>query len=445
ITVQDTTAPAFVEELPADATVECDNVPDAATLTATDNCEGSVEVNFSESITGQDDECPSEYEIVRTWTTEDACGNVSEHVQTINVTDTTAPVFVEELPADATIECSEVSDPVALTAIDNCQEGTIKVEFNEVRTDGTCATDYILTRTWTAVDICGNVAEHIQIVTVTDTTAPETTTDFETVIDVNCGEIPAVPELEFEDACSSQIDVEFDETSTDDGSGSNYVITREWTVTDECSNAAVFTQTINVNLESAVQGSSADLCTGDDFEYDLFELLSGNYGPDGIWSVTSGDATIDGNIFNPYGVELGTYEFTYTDEQSECPSITTVTININDECVVLPCSDEFDPDKDIPKAITPNGDNRNDRFEITNLDNPECIGVTVELQVFNRWGAKIYESMNYQNNWQGESHDSSIGNAGKVPNGTYYYIININDTSGSRLASYAGPIYVGTK
>ena len=200
-----------------------------------------------------------------------------------------------------------------------------------------------------------------------------------------------------------------------------------------------------MNVEDAVQGSSADLCTGDDFEFDLFELLSGSYGTDGTWEVTSGNTTINGNIFNPFGVELGTYEFTYTDEQSECPSVTTVTISINDECVVLPCSDTFDPDNDIPKAVTPNGDNRNDRFEITGLDDPDCIDVTVHVQIFNRWGAMIYESQNYQNNWQGESSDRSIGNAGKVPNGTYYYIINLKDSSGSRLASYAGPIYVGTK
>ena len=113
--------------------------------------------------------------------------------------------------------------------------------------------------------------------------------------------------------------------------------------------------------------------------------------------------------------------------------------------MVLPCSDTFDPDNDIPKAVTPNGDNRNDRFEITGLDDPDCIDVTVHVQIFNRWGAMIYESQNYQNNWQGESSDRSIGNAGKVPNGTYYYIINLKDSSGSRLASYAGPIYVGTK
>ena len=40
---------------------------------------------------------------------------------------------------------------------------------------------------------------------------------------------------------------------TDDGSGSDFVITREWTVTDDVDNTAIFTQTVNVILEGCQQ------------------------------------------------------------------------------------------------------------------------------------------------------------------------------------------------
>ena len=50
VVVADTEAPAFVEALPADETVECDAVPAADVLTATDNCDDAVEVMFNESI-----------------------------------------------------------------------------------------------------------------------------------------------------------------------------------------------------------------------------------------------------------------------------------------------------------------------------------------------------------------------------------------------------------
>ena len=445
ITVEDNTAPTFVESLPADATVECDNVPTADVLTATDNCDANVTVSFTETLDGDADACPSEYTITRVWSVSDCAGNTTSHTQTITVEDSTAPTFVESLPADATVECDNVPTAETLTAIDNCDSNFIKVEFNEVRTDGSCVGDYILTRTWTATDICENIAEHIQIITVTDSTAPIVTTSFEAELTVNCGDIPSAPQLEFEDNCASQIDVTFNETSTDDGSGSNFVITREWTVSDECENTAIFTQIVNVILEGLVTGGSTDLCIGDNFDYDLFELLSGDYGTNGTWEVTLGNATLNDNFFNPFELELGEYRFTYTDSESECPSVTEVIIILNDACVVLPCLDAFDPDQHIPKAVTANGDNMNDTFRIDVLDtDSECFDVTMQLQIFNRWGALIYESKDYQNNWGGESHNNSIGSSGKVPTGTYYYILKLIE-NGKLIASYAGPIYVGTK
>jgi len=324
-----------------------------------------------------------------------------------------------------------------LTATDNCDTNNIKVEFNEVRTDGSCSSEYTLTRTWTAIDICGNQATHTQIISVTDSTAPIVTTEFETEISVMCGEIPGVPELEFEDACASEITVTFEETSTDDGSSQNYEIVRTWTVTDECANEAIYTQTIFVTVDANVTGSNTELCIGDDFNFNLFDLLSGDFDTGGTWEITSGNATIDGNLFNPFELELGTYTFTYTDNISECTSVTDVSITLNDDCVVLACSDR--DGVIISKAVTANGDQYNEYFTVTGI---EGCGFTVEVQIFNRWGAKIFESSNYQNTWNGLAHSSSVGNSDKVPTGTYYYIINLKN---SGLKPFAGPIYVGTK
>ena len=41
--------------------------------------------------------------ILRTWRATDQCGNLSEHLQKLNITDTTAPVLT--LPPDVTVEC----------------------------------------------------------------------------------------------------------------------------------------------------------------------------------------------------------------------------------------------------------------------------------------------------------------------------------------------------
>src|SRR5690606_41879644 len=76
-TVVDTIYPVFVNA-PADVTVECDAIPDPATVTATDNCDATPEVTYVETSNTVVDGCGT---IVRTWTATDACGNSVDHVQ----------------------------------------------------------------------------------------------------------------------------------------------------------------------------------------------------------------------------------------------------------------------------------------------------------------------------------------------------------------------------
>lgn len=66
-------------------------------------------------------------------------------------------------------------------------------------------------------------------------------------------------------------------------------------------------------------------------------------------------------------------------------------------------------DIEVPNVFTPNGDLDNQYFEFKNLDFfPGSV-----LTVFNRWGIKIYESADYQNNWNGDGH----------VDGVYYFIL----------------------
>lgn len=65
----------------------------------------------------------------------------------------------------------------------------------------------------------------------------------------------------------------------------------------------------------------------------------------------------------------------------------------------------------IPNVITPNGDGLNDAFKIRNLKLSDY-----HLQIFNRWGTRIFESKNYQNDWDGRNNS----------NGVYYYLLRHN-------------------
>ena len=90
ITVSDEEAPMFNEELPADVMVECHEVPAAAILTASDNC-ADVVVVFTEDTLSTD--CDHVYTLTRTWVADDGCGHSVSHSQTVEVTDTSVPVF----------------------------------------------------------------------------------------------------------------------------------------------------------------------------------------------------------------------------------------------------------------------------------------------------------------------------------------------------------------
>ncbi len=64
-------------------------------------------------------------------------------------------------------------------------------------------------------------------------------------------------------------------------------------------------------------------------------------------------------------------------------------------------------------AFTPNGDGINDRWLITNGN---CLS-KAKAQVFNRYGAKVFEAGDYKNTWEGTYEGKPL------PDGTYYYVI----------------------
>ena len=458
ITVIDNIPPIFTSFV-SDVTVECDEVPEREDLTASDNC-GDAVVTFEEIR--RDGNCPSNYTLERTWTATDAANLTTSFTQTITVQDTTAPEFVGNLPQDITVECDAIPEPETLNAFDNCGIATVSV--NDANTPGDCLGSFTILRTWTATDACNLTTTHTQIINVIDTTAPIPTQAIQDNITVSCTDIPDAPEVEFTDNCSSDIIVVFNEVNEfDDTVFEDYLIRRTWTVRDACSNEAVFTQTLNVTLDEFVTTIDDRFDTRRDgtpggprcFNDGVIDLNTEFLDSDvvGVWEIVEGDrqATLRGNIFDPTtlvldddfkpGSEPKNYLLRHTALRDGCINVTEVIIDINAECIVLPCGDT---DVVISKAITPNGDGNNDRFDIMGI---ELCGFIANVKIFNRWGALIFESNNYalgegQGTFQGNSPSSSFGNSGTVPNGTYYYIINLEN---SGLAPFTGPIYIGTK
>ena len=79
---------------------------------------------------------------------------------------------------------------------------------------------------------------------------------------------------------------------------------------------------------------------------------------------------------------------------------------------------------EIPNAITPNGDGKNDVLRIDGIEQYP----NNELIIFNRWGDIIYKAKPYLNDWQGVNQSG-----GELPEGTYYYVLRLNVNDGKIL------------
>ena len=219
----DDAAPA-IDGVPADASVACDAVPSPASPSASDDCDPSPSLTFSELRI--DGDCPDRYQLVRSWEALDACGHSSTAEQVLEVRDDQGPV-IDGVPEDETVECDEVPPPASPTVSDGCDPDPA-LDFAEARIDGSCPGEYRLLRDWTAVDRCGNVTTARQVVDVVDTTPPLIEASGE---DEHCLWPPNHRYVRFElsdfapvvsDACSGPVEWRFEgcaSSQPDDGLG----------------------------------------------------------------------------------------------------------------------------------------------------------------------------------------------------------------------------------
>ncbi|MDH3698075.1 MAG: gliding motility-associated C-terminal domain-containing protein, partial [Flavobacteriaceae bacterium] len=431
ITVEDTEAPVFVEQLPGDTMVSCDEVPFAAVMNALDNCDTAAYVAFDEILTGLDDECSSEYNITRTWTAWDCAGNSTVHVQNITVIDTEAPSFVESLPSDITVLCNEVSEAVVLTAVDNC-DPDIDVVFNETITnDANCASGYTITRTWTVSDCAGNSINHTQVVTI-PSAGPVTANEYEKEVSILCGDpLPGTPELEFSGGCGDY-DIVFTEETEYSDDTDDYMVIRTWMVTDACANTASFEQLIFV-FQPQLETVTIDICV-EDAAIDLVNYLPEGFDTNGEFVVTSNNYTLIGSQLNPLTLDTDNQTLIeYSSTDGTCKYYVDFVINANTDCV--PCGRD---DIIASTTITPNGDGVNEYFEIKGV---EFCDFRFDVMLFNRWGTKVFEGKDYRNDWGANAPNNAFGSKGLLPTGTYYYIIHVTNRNIEPITGY---IYIGS-
>jgi gliding motility-associated-like protein len=119
------------------------------------------------------------------------------------------------------------------------------------------------------------------------------------------------------------------------------------------------------------------------------------------WSFGNGSVDTSTNTSTVYSGS-GTYTVQLIASEGPCSDTAYTTIVVNDGLTI-----------EIPNVFTPNNDGTNDLFTITSTGVKE-----ITLQIFNRWGQKMYEFTGAKAGWDGVTDSGQ-----KATDGTYFYFI----------------------
>ncbi|AZQ59173.1 gliding motility-associated C-terminal domain-containing protein [Maribacter sp. MJ134] len=236
-------------------------------------------------------------------------------------------------------------------------------------------------------------------------------------ITIICGDpIPPITDLGDVGGCTPPL-VEFsEEIQMVDGSD-DYNIERIWMVSDSCGNTANFTQTIFV-LQQQLAEIQIEICI-EDSPVDLLDYLPESFDPSDTFTLFQEGTQLNGSTFDPTVHGIGDYTISYTSSVDTCRYEVDFIVTVDQDC-----ADCGIVSLEVSKAVTANNDGVNDLFEIRNN---ELCDYTFNVMIFNRWGNKVFESQNYQNDWGGSSPDNAVFKSDSLPTGTYYYIVSINE------------------
>ena len=187
---------------------------------------------------------------------------------------------VSNVEVDSDLLLDPDSSPYTLTVDFTTNSITLTWEINEgeeviLITEGgesifdlsgsiSCIPENVITRTWTAVDQCGNEATASQVITIVDTTAP-VFDEYEVNIEMPCDDIDDNILVTATDNCGA-VTITFEDDNVSGGCAG--VVIRAYTATDECGNESYAEQIINLTdtTDPALAGVPDDLTIecGDD-------------------------------------------------------------------------------------------------------------------------------------------------------------------------------------
>lgn len=407
VTVIDNQLPTFIN-CPTDISVNmsgvtCSDVVNWVAPTVNDNCPGEVVV----STHNPGDVFPVGVTTV-TYTVTDAAGNVATCTFDITVIDLLNPIF-DNCPSNITLSsdagvCGAVANWPAVTATDNCAI----ISLTSTHTSGSVFPIGTTQVTYTAEDTYGNTTLCQFNVTVTD------------------NELPVISNMPTDIiGCENQPVVWVAPNATDNCGISSFTSTSQindvfpigttivtYTATDFNGNIASSSFSVTVNalpiVEVDTEGGDKTICLGKDvtlvvnlqdpnLSYEWFDDFGNSLGVGTSYTYNTGSS-----------VGQSTYYNVATDING-CKSSAELQI------IAQPCGIT------ITEAVTPNGDGFNDVFVIENVE----FFPGTKIKVFNRWGLEVYSSDDYKNDWDVRSTSKLDVGGDHLPEGTYYYLIEL--------------------
>jgi gliding motility-associated-like protein len=350
-----------------------------------------------------------------TWSFEDEAGNITLCTFDVTVEDTQAPAIA--CPNDIVVDnevglCGAFVSFDLPQVVDNCDL------LDPVMTNGIPSGELfpvgVTIITFEVSDPSGNVSTCSFTVTLKDTEAPV----------VFCpGDMEQIdPLVEYEtpyftDNCYSDlILVEGYPSGTEFPHGYTEVV---YAAVDLAGNADTCSFTVLINTPPIGVDDVADHYEEDDEI--VIDPISNDIDVDGddltLSDAIAGNGTVEivnnALIYEPIGDWCGRDTITYVlcDPFMACD---TAIIVVDVECFI---------DLIIPEGFSPNNDGTNDTFQILGLEDYPGN----RLSVYNRWGHLVYEAYEYQSDWEGKSQDTMTLGNGLLPEGTYFFVLELGD------------------
>ena len=289
--VVDNVPPAF-ENVPRDTSIGANDNLAIGQPSVLDNCSSNINTEFTEArIDNNNDDG---FQLIRTWTATDDCGNVNTATQRVMVLDpilslacSSAEIKLEGdkiiisnlLAPNEIVKVFAADNRIVYNCFRNCGDVQITralapdtykvdIEFYTDKWQLICSSEGMITYEGMGgngsedndngdnsgnEDPCtGSDCEQI----------PPVLTDLSADLTVDIGEVPAEQPPTASDNCDTDVVIVFNEDRTDNDTDNNYVLTRTWIATDDCGNTAMGQQVILVLNET----EDNNPCTADDCE-----------------------------------------------------------------------------------------------------------------------------------------------------------------------------------